>query len=304
MAGRQFPKTKEPRIVNNPYLDYIKAICRAVEIAKTLPLGNITCLERKSPAVGAKTAIFLAPHPDDEGLQGAALLRLRDEGWNIVVVPVTCGSNPHRKQARFGEMKNACNYLGADIRWVGESGLGFNNVTAKSREADPEAWQKKVEEIREVFELRPSVLFFPHKHDWNGTHIGVHLLAMDALAMMPRGFETHILLTDFWGEHCSPNLMLEVSAERLAEQVAAVSFHVGEVERNPYHLTLPAFMMNNVRLGAEKIGGQGGAAPDYEFATLYEHQVWKDGGLHTVPNGLFVSRSPEKSLGDLLDTHV
>ena len=48
-----------------------------------------------------------------------------------------------------------------------------------------------------------------------------------------------------------PNLMLEMSAEDLADMIVATTFHVGEVNRNPYHLSLPAWMMDNVRRGAE-----------------------------------------------------
>lgn len=305
LAGRQFPKTKEPHIVNNPYLDYVKAICTATEIAGTLPLGNVSRPERTQPVLDAKTAVFLAPHPDDESLQGAALFRLRDEGWRIIVVPVTCGSNPQRKLARLQEMQRACTYLGAVLHPIGQDSLGFDNITEKGRRENEEAWGLNTQSLaRLLTQLNPSVLFFPHGYDWNGTHIGVHLLAMDALALTPTDFETHILLTDFWGEHRKPNLMLEVSPERLAEQIAAVSFHVGEVERNPYHLTLPAFMMNNVRLGAEKIGGQGGASPDFMFATLYEHQVWTGGKLRTLPRGIFIPKSSEERLSGLLYSHT
>jgi hypothetical protein len=49
------------------------------------------------------------------------------------------------------------------------------------------------------------------------------------------------------------------------------------VERNPYHLLLPAWMMDNVRRGGEVAGGQGGAAPDFAFAALYRIRKWKGG---------------------------
>ena len=55
-----------------------------------------------------------------------------------------------------------------------------------------------------------------------------------------------------------PNLMVEMSAEDLADMIAATTFHVEEVNRNPYHLLLPPWMMDNVRRGGEVAGGQGG----------------------------------------------
>ena len=79
---------------------------------------------------------------------------------------------------------------------------------------------------------------------------------------------------EFWGAMTSPNLMVEVSAPDLADLITALTFHVGEVRRNPYHLTLPAWMVDNVRRGGEVVGGQGGAAPDFTFATLYRQRRW------------------------------
>jgi len=80
----------------------------------------------------------------------------------------------------------------------------------------------------------------------------------------------------------SPNLMVEYSATDLADLVAATSFHVGEVKRNPYHLLLPAWMQDNVRRGAELVGGQGGAAPTFMFAQLFRAQKWDGAELQTL----------------------
>jgi LmbE family N-acetylglucosaminyl deacetylase len=60
------------------------------------------------------------------------------------------------------------------------------------------------------------------------------------------------------------------------------ALHVGEVARNPYHLRLPAWMIDNVRRGAELVGGQGGAAPRVTFATLYRLRRWAHGRLEGV----------------------
>ena len=57
--------------------------------------------------------------------------------------------------------------------------------------------------------------------------------------------------------------------------IAATTFHVGEVKRSPYHLVLPAWMMDNVRRGCELVGGQGGAAPQFTFAALYWLRKWR-----------------------------
>jgi hypothetical protein len=79
--------------------------------------------------------------------------------------------------------------------------------------------------------------------------------------------------------------MLEISSTDLADMIAAVTFHVGEVSRNPYHLLLPAWMMDNVRRGSELVGGQGGAAPDYMFAALNRLRRWRQGRLERYFEG-------------------
>jgi hypothetical protein len=105
----------------------------------------------------------------------------------------------------------------------------------------------------------------------------VHYLIADALKLMPREFECYLVESEFWGAMTDPNLMVEMSAEDLGDMMTATSFHVGEVNRNPYHLLLPAWMMDNVRRGAEVALGQGGAAPDFTFAALYRLRKWRDG---------------------------
>jgi hypothetical protein len=76
--------------------------------------------------------------------------------------------------------------------------------------------------------------------------------------------------------------MVESSVADVSDLVAALSQHVGEVARNPYHLCLPAWMMDNVRRGAELVGGQGGVAPRFAFATLYRLRRWANGRLQEV----------------------
>jgi hypothetical protein len=82
-----------------------------------------------------------------------------------------------------------------------------------------------------------------------------------------------------------PNLMVEMSGNDVADMIVALTFHVGEVNRNPYHLSLPAWMMDNVRRGGELVGGQGGAAPDYKFAALCRLRKWSGGQFNHFYEG-------------------
>jgi hypothetical protein len=90
----------------------------------------------------------------------------------------------------------------------------------------------------------------------------------------------------------TPNLMVESSGKDLVDLITALSFHIGEVRRNPYHVRMPAWMTDNVRRGGELVGGQGGAAPNFAFATLYRLRQWRNGAFEQVlGKGRFLAKT-------------
>jgi hypothetical protein len=105
---------------------------------------------------------------------------------------------------------------------------------------------------------------------------------VDALTQLGPHFECLALETEFWGAMKTPNLLVESSPRDLIDLITALSCHVGEVKRNPYHLRLPAWLMDNVRRGGELVGGQGGPAPDFLFGTLYRMRRWRGGSWENV----------------------
>jgi len=220
-----------------------------------------------------------------------ALRLLREAKMNVINVAVTQGSKKERQAERLVELQQACDYIGFGVQTTGPNGL--ERVTAKTRQSDPHCWSGMVQVIADILiKYQPRVILFPHERDWNGTHIGVHHLVMDALHNMMPGFECFLVETEFWGAMDDPNLMVEISETDLADLITATTFHVGEVQRNPYHLSLPAWMMDNVRRGAELVGGQGGAAPEFQFAALYRLQKWSGGQARRFfSGGKFVSRT-------------
>ena len=270
---------------SNPYAHLVAEYARFFREGKAYPLGGFTPPTLPPTAPGAPTALIFSPHPDDECIIGALALRLRGEaGWNVRNVAVTQGSNRARQAARWQELQDACNYLGLGLIPTAPSGL--EQITPKARTDDPAGWRDKVAIIAQILATEaPRAVFVPHARDWNGTHIGVHHLVLDALATLPPQFTTHFVETEYWGQMTQPNLMVEVGEALLTDQVTALSFHVGEVRRNPFHLLLPAWMQDNVRRGSELVGGQGGNAPDFGFATLYRARVWRHGRLEESFSG-------------------
>jgi N-acetylglucosamine malate deacetylase 1 len=260
----------------NPYQEFVRAFVRLADEGKKLPLGKIQPPKNIRPNLKASVAMIFSPHPDDECIIGGLALRLaREAGMRVINVAVTLGSKEERRAARRQELKKACDWLNFELEQTGPGGL--EKINSRMRRSDPKHWSRAVKIIAaSIMKNRPRVIFFPHKLDWNVTHIGTHFLVMDALRTLPPDFQTRLVETEFWGQMPSPNLMVESGATDVADLLAALSFHVGEVRRNPYHLRLPSWMQDNVRRGAELVGGQGRAAPDFTFATLYRVRHWKN----------------------------
>lgn len=282
----------------NPYQKFVSRFSEAIQDAKSFPLGGFAPVARPFLPPDAPTALFFSPHPDDECISGGIALRLlREAKMNVINVAVTQGSKKERQAERLHELKGACDYIGFGLVTTGQKGL--EGINPKTRAQDPGHWSASVKIILEILEKhRPRIIMFPHEHDWNSTHIGTYFLVMDALKQMPADFEAFLVETEFWGQMTDPNLMVEISAQDLTDMICALTFHIGEVQRNPYHLLLPAWMLDNVRRGAELVGGQGAVAPDFTFAALNRLRRWRGGRVEKIfDGGKFISC--RANIGDL-----
>jgi LmbE family N-acetylglucosaminyl deacetylase len=261
---------------NNPFLAYVETLRSATKDARGIAFDGGLCAGAQGPAV-----LLFSPHPDDECITGLFPLRLmRECGYRIINVPVTFGSDTGRRQARLAELRAACGWLGWEMHVADETLAPLDAPQISTALAH----------------FQPAFIFLPHAMDWNSTHLRVHHAVMEALASMPPDFSCRVVETEFWGAMDDPNVMVEGDSVTVADLVAATALHTGEVVRNPYHLHLPAWMQDNVRRGAERIGGQGSAAPDFDFATLYRIRSWQGGAL--VPFltcGLFLSATDKPS---------
>ncbi|NCA83933.1 MAG: PIG-L family deacetylase, partial [Opitutae bacterium] len=201
-----------------------------------------------------KCALILAPHPDDECIIGLLPLRLREEcGFQVWVVPATLGSREARKAERRKELALACARLGFRLRWLKRS--DFSGAQTKELSGLLEA-------------IRPAVVFMPHAKDGHPTHRATHRLGVAAMDVEKlRMF--HVVETEYWHPLEHPNLMVAADQRQLAKLGRALACHTGEIARNDYAARLPAWMVDNVRRGAERVGGAGAAEPSFAYATLY-----------------------------------
>ncbi len=283
------------------WLSYVLEHARLLDAGKGIPTGP-SAEARAAPSTASPErplrVALCSPHPDDESLTGTLPLRLRLEcGARVTNCAITLGSDLARRETRRRELESSCRILGFDMAIPQRPG-GFDDVSLKTRAERPEAWAAMVRTLSTAFDrLRPDVVLAPHAADWHPAHIGTHFLAVDALvAYLARagGGALPLVETAYWQEHAQPNLMVGISPEAVATLVMATAEHGGEVSRNAYHLRLPGRLIENVRRGAETVGGQGVAAPDFPFAELYRVTfVQASGKVAPRPGGRIIGPAEE-----------
>ncbi len=210
------------------------------------------------------TVMILSPHPDDESIVGSLAIRLmKENNCHVVNVAVTLGSNKDRQAQRITELNDACELLGFECVYLHED------------------WKIKEKELKGLIQkYQPKLIIAPHLKDFHPAHIKTGQLCQKVLTSFKK--ETLLVAwSEFWGQMTKPNLLLEVPVEILEEQMKALEKHVGEVARNPYHLRLPAWMMDNVRRGSEVVSGKGSPTAHMAFGVLYRLQLVKSGKFLT-----------------------
>jgi len=235
-------------------------------LAARLPVPKQGKFKLPPTKVNAPVALLISPHPDDEVITGALALRLqREAGARVVNVAVTLGSNPRRRDVRRQELTKACSVLDWELEV-----LGWNSVNPDTARHNRVVWKRWVSELAlSIQRLQPRWIFYPHAEDWHPTHRGVNMLAEAALKKAKLKSPLYRIQTEYWQPHSTPNLLVECAPDSVALLVAALCCHQGEIARNPYHLTLPAWMADNVRRGAERVAGPGKTAPKFNFGVLY-----------------------------------
>lgn len=287
--------------MTNPFISYVAGFEALLASGAGLSADHAAHPLLPEVATDAPVCLLLSPHPDDEAISGALPWRLRRQaGWRVVNVAVTLGSNKTRRAARWHELEQCCAYLGFElVSASGETGGGFEGISEHAAQHDPAYWAGCVTRIGDLItRYQPRLIVCPHANDGHPAHIGTYRLVMDALCKLGPDADLFLALSEYWNTQSNPGLMVELGQAEVADLVAALSMHVGEVARNPYHLTLPAWFMDSVRRGAERVGLPGANAPNFRFASLYGWQHWRQGHselsapswlpLDTQPDLLFV----------------
>lgn len=272
--------------MSTPFDDMVNAYLQALSSPE--PNLAIAPISSQAPAEDAPCCLICAPHPDDESLVGGLALRMRhQEAWRVVNLSITLGSQTDRRQARWHEAQAACNYLGFDLASpLGIQEHAFENITLQAFEAQSPHWLNCVANLAIQLQVfKPRMIIVPHAMDGHTTHCATYHLLMQALPLAKLTESCHLLLSEYWNTQLSPRLMLALSPTEVGQMMTATAMHTGEVMRNPYHRSLPAWLIDGARRGAERVGLPGQAATGMTMAALYGWLIW-DGSLREGPKAL------------------
>jgi N-acetylglucosamine malate deacetylase 1 len=198
------------------------------------------------------TALLLSPHPDDELLGCPAhLFALREEGWRIVNLALSLGSNEAERPRRLGELEEACARAGFEL--IADQGdLGMPSSRAQAGDTVPERAVQRVLHLARGFDTRLLVSPSPHDdhpaHEWTGRL---------ALAAARSGAAERLWLWGLWADIATPNSLCVFAPERLEQIEHALGAHTGELARNDYCRLLRARAQAGAILLPERVHGFG-----------------------------------------------
>ena len=238
--------------------DYVKL---SGESSQNLPhFSTLPPLVKPSGLSAQPRILILAPHPDDECLMAGLALRMKDE-WSaqVTVVPYSYGSNVARRKARAQELQAAATVLGFDVL----QRVSLEKITAP--------------EFEDVLKTcAPEIIFSPHSRDFHPIHIAAHILVAHSgwLATQSAVKKVIWIQTEYWQENLNPNLFVPLSLLNVIKIGEALMKHKGEISRNPYHLRLPAWYIDQARRAQEILPTTnpvaGGPAPHFIFGQLLQ----------------------------------
>jgi len=249
--------------------------------AEDIPLGNYKKMEWPPVKPNAPRVMLFSAHPDDECFVALAV-RLRREGCHIVNVAMTLGRD-EQSLRRASELQSACAFLDFE--------LAVNNgkEPVRTYQVHSEEGRKQASSMILVMErYRPDIVITHHGRDFHPDHTGTNRIVRDAIGYSK--WDGLLFESEYWHQLESPNVMIEVSDVDVVVMLKALSFHKGELERNPYHVRLPALLSDNVRR-CEVVMGRGCTAPTFDFAAIYQGFFVKDGRPVSFESSLVVDTS-------------
>lgn len=273
-------------------------------VADQLTLKNLSSAQEQSSRVEAKLppVLLFSPHPDDESITGLLPLRLREEeGRRVINIALTLGSNPARREARAGELAEACRILGFAPQHFTPCCSTPERLKSFGKAESPEAAELVAAVLVILARHRPALVVYPHPRDGHPAHEGAARLLEYALRQFSRqGNTVAAVETECWQPLPRANLAVEGTVKQVDRLCTAISCHVGEVKRNPYHVRQPIRMLENGFRISEAAVGFGGHALPVAFCELYTLFRYRNGRKRRSRRLHFCPRSAGFCLDRLL----
>jgi LmbE family N-acetylglucosaminyl deacetylase len=244
------------------YFSYVLGIEDLYERAQGHRTPKTPAKPLKDLGIDPKRILIVAPHPDDECLMaGLALRAIVECGAMVQVLPFSFGSKIERRHERLQELEAALKVLGFEL--INPRVTGLDELTAS-------------ELAQAMKSVKPDLVIFPHSRDAHPTHIRCSEMTKNVSAVWAKAEKIKLtcLETEYWQQMESPNLMVPLEVSQVSRMGEALLNHAGEISRNPYHLSLPAYLMDSARRGSERVGGPGSTAESgIIFAQLYQKTI-------------------------------
>jgi LmbE family N-acetylglucosaminyl deacetylase len=138
----------------------------------------------------ARSAVVLAPHPDDESLACAGtILRKRAAGAAVRIVFMTDGSRSHpvMPPAELARMRRAEGFAAAASLGIAESDCAFLEFEDGQLRASLAPAVTQLGEL--IARWQPAQMFSPCGQDWHPDHIATNTIAHRALALSGSSIE-------------------------------------------------------------------------------------------------------------------
>jgi len=196
-----------------------------------------------------KRILLISPHPDDECLMSGIALRAKEEfSSEVWVLPFSFGSRPERQKEREEELEGALRVL------------EFQRFEIPGHLSFAELSHGQI--LTALNALQPDCVILPHVEDFHPTHVRCSKAARSAVVQYVEntGNSITLLESEYWQPMLHPNLLIPLPTSVVKRMGEALLMHRGEISRNPYHLTLPAWLMDQERRGSERVIGAGASS--------------------------------------------
>jgi LmbE family N-acetylglucosaminyl deacetylase len=201
----------------------------------------------------APSVVHVSPHPDDEAVGcPAALLHLRDRGWQVINVVASLGFEPQwpRRRAEAEAASALEGFVTVFLDPPLEISVGDDLALAAARIAD--------ELPGIVAEHGASIVVSPSPHDVHHGHETVGRGVQSVMATL--GPSVRWWMWGVWGDLPAPNVFYAFDQAAMDRALRILESYAGELERNDYRRLLTGRAAANAVLGSERVFGFGSPA--------------------------------------------